>query len=275
MASVLAIGAAKAQPAQNPQYPAPQPGYQQPVYPPQAYPPQPGYPQQQPYPAYPQQQPYPAYPQQGYPQSAPPPGYYAPPPSYAPQPVYDPGPPAEPRYRRGLLFMPYLGFHEVVGKYSDNYSTGLRVGGLLGGHIGPFVSLNAEMAIDVMNVDTHSSGVSETEAFFDFAFSPLFHLSIPYVDFVLGPKLGFFTGFYSVSSDYGGGEDGYGTGLTYGFNAGAFAGLGRIALGGILGFTGRHFTHTCYTPSGGSEHCDDSPSGSDLKMMTFSIAMLL
>jgi hypothetical protein len=303
LASVLAPSVAK---AQAPQYPAPQPGYQQatpqpsaPGYPQQQAYPQQGYPQQQAYPqqgypqqqqAYPQQgypqqqeaypqQGYPqqqqAYPQQGYPQQQeayPQQGYpqqqqaypqqgYAPPPAFPPPPAVEPQPAGPPATRRGLLFMPYLGFNSVVGDGSDYYSTGLHVGALLGGHIGPFFSLNGELAIEYMN-----PSYDQTEVFFDLTLSPLFHFGVPYVEFVVGPKIGSFV-FYG-SSDYSG------YGVVYGFTAGAFFPIGRIAIGGLLGFTAHTFegSSSCSSDSYYYGDCYSSP---DTKLITFSVALML
>jgi hypothetical protein len=302
LTSVLAPSVARAQapqypPQQQPGYPQPQPST--PGYPQQQAYPQPGYPQQEQAPGYPQQQTYPqpgypqqqAYPQPGYPQQqapgypqggAPPAAYYAPPPAYPPPPVTEPQyeASARPAARRGLVFLPYIGFQSVVGSGSSGYSTGFHMGGLLGGHIGPFFSINGELTLDVMNPDTGSSGIDVTQVFVDLTLSPLFHFGVPYVEFVVGPKLGMFFygasetypssyGYYNSSGDY------TGYGLAYGFTAGAFFPLGRIALGALLNFTGRSPSEICFTPSGGSEECNDSPSGSDLKEITFSFALLL
>jgi hypothetical protein len=236
--------AAQAQTAPDQQY-QPQPGYQQP----QQYP-QPGY--QQPQQGYPQQQPYPEqnypqpqqYPQQGYaPQgNPPPPGYYAPQPTYAPPPAYAP-PPSEPAYRRGFLWIPYLGFNVPTGSSSDWASTGLRLGGIFGLNVGPFLSLNGELTIDLLNMNT-VPGVSATGAEVDFTFSPLFHFDIPGLEFVVGPKLGFFD--YSATQSQSGYSDVTysGSGLAYGVNAGVFVPLGRIAIGGLLNYTSRHFSNS-------------------------------
>ncbi len=261
------------------QYPQQQPGYQQP----QGYPdqqqgyqqPQPGY--QQPYP---QQgyQPPPAYPPaQGYaPQgNPPPPGYYAPapqpaygqPPRYTPGPAYAP-PPVEPAFRRGFLWMPYIGVNVPVGDTSNSVSTGLRLGGIFGFNMGPFLSLNGELTIDVLNLDS-TAGVSATGAEVDLAFSPLFHIDLPALELVVGPKLGFF----AMSATYS--ESGYpdstmsGNGLAYGVNAGVFIPLGRIAIGGLLNFTGRSYSSACQ-----NDVCGDASSGSADKFFGFSGALM-
>jgi hypothetical protein len=286
--SLLLVGslaplAAQAQTDPNQPY-QPQPGYQQPqqgYQQPQQYP-QPGY--QQPQQAYPQQQ-YPQqqyqqpqqYPPQGYaPQgNPPPPGYYAPQPqpaygqqpAYTPPPVYAP-PPSEPAYRRGFLWMPYIGLNVPAGDTSDFASTGLRLGGIFGFNVGPFLSLNGELTIDILNIDTSSAG-SATAAEVDFTFSPLFHVSLPQIELVVGPKLGFF----GMSSTYS--QSGYsdstssGSGLAYGFNAGVFVPLGRIAIGGLLNFTGRSYSSYCQ-----NDICGDVSGGSDDKFFGFSGALM-
>ena len=298
LACVLAPSVAK---AQAPQYPAPQPGYQQaapqpsaPGYPQQQAYPQQGYPQQQeayPQQGYPQQQQ--AYPQQGYPQQQeayPQQGYpqqqaypqqgYAPPPAFPPPPAVEPQPAGPPATRRGLLFMPYIGFSSVVGTGSEGYSTGLRLGALLGGHIGQFFSLNGELGIDIMNPNTGSysydTGYDVTEAFFDVTLSPLFHFGVPYVEFVVGPKIGSFAfvGSVSASSGYSGSMDYSGYGIVYGFTTGAFFPIGRMAIGGILSFTGHSFEGSSCSYSDGGD-CGIYYSPIDTKLISFSVALLL
>jgi len=294
LAGSLAPLAAQAQPAPDQQY-QPQPGYQQP----QGYPEQPGYQQPQQYPQqqyqqpqqYPQQQyqqpqQYPQqqyqqpqpYPPPGYAPQAPPPGYYAPPPqpaygqqpTYAPPPAYAPPPPAgPPAYRRGFLLMPYLGVNVPVGDTSNGMSTGLRLGGLMGAMVGPFVSLNGELTIDILNPDT-PSGMSVTEVEADLAFSPLFHLSLPGLELVAGPKIGFFalSGSVSYSSSTYSDTTYSGSGVAYGFNTGVFIPIvGRLAIGGLLGYTVRSFS-SC---DSGSTDC---VSGPDEKFFSFTGAMI-
>jgi hypothetical protein len=270
------------QPQQYPQ----QPGYQQPQgYPDQPQPgyqqPQPGY--QQPPQQYPQQYPQQGYPQQGYPQQAnpPPPGYYAPPPqpAYGQQPTYAPppayAPPPGPAYRRGFLWMPYIGVNVPVGVSSNGDSTGLRLGGIFGFNVGQFLSLNGELTVDILNLDG-GSGVSASGAMVDFTFSPFFHFNVPGLEFVVGPKLGFF----DTSSTYS--QSGYqdstysGSGLAYGFNAGVFIPLGRIAIGGLINFTGRSYSSYCQNDSYTNYYqvCGDASGGPDDKFFGFSAALM-
>jgi hypothetical protein len=76
----------------------------------------------------------------------------------------------------------------------------------LGVHIGPFLSLNGELGVDIMNPNAgedYNGTADRTEAFFDFTLSPLFHFGVPSVDFVVGPKIGWFT-FVGSSREFGG-----------------------------------------------------------------------
>jgi len=306
VAGALAPLAARAQTAPNQPY-QPQPGYQQPQqypqpgyqqppqYPqqpayqqPQGYPDQQGYPQpqqgyQQPQQGYPQQQ----YPQQGYPQpqqypqqgyapqgNPPPPGYYAPQPqptyrqpAYAPPPAYAPVPVET--SRRGFLFMPYLGLNVPVGDTSNILSTGFRLGGLMGGMVGPFLSLNGELTIDFLNPKNTSSGISVTEVEFDLAFSPLFHLRLPMLEIVVGPKIGIFalsgsmtdnTGYYADTSYNG-------SGVVWGLNSGAFIPIGRMAIGGLLSYTVRSYSSCDATST-------DCVSGPDDKFVSLTGALI-
>jgi len=167
-----------------------------------------------------------------------------------------------------------------VGQYSDGYSTGLRMGALLGVHIGPFLSLNGELGVDVMNPnagDTYTGTADRTEASFDLTLSPLFHFGVPDVEFAVGPKIGWFT--FAGSSRLSDGDRGPsytldygGHGIVYGFTAGAFVPIGRMALGGILSFTGHDFS---------GFHCSNSvgwvcsPRPIDAQLISFSVATML
>jgi hypothetical protein len=302
----LTSGLAAAQAPQNQPYGA-QPGYDQAQQ--QPYPNQ-GYQQSQPYPdqaqpqqgygqpqAYPQQQqPYPSqpypqqqYPQQGYqqpPQSAPPAGYYAPPPGYGqqpgypaqPAPAYTPPPryvqpqPAYPAYRMGFLWMPYLGLNVPVGNTSDEADVGLRLGGIFGFNLPPFVSLNGELTMDFINLKASSA----SDWIFDLTFSPLFHFGTPQLQFVVGPKFGFFGESYNYT--YGGYDRTIsGSGLAYGFNAGIFVPVGRMALGGLINFTTHHYSKLCENDSytGYVDSCaDSSMMPDDVKLFGITGALL-
>ena len=106
----------------------------------------------------------------------------------------------------------------------------------------------------------------QTEVFFDLTLSPLFHFGVPYVDFVVGPKIGSFA-FYGAS-------DSSGYGVVYGFTAGAFFPIGRIAIGGLLSFTAHSFegSSSC---SSDSYYYDDCYTSPDTKLISFSVALML
>ena len=263
LSGALAPSAVLAQTDPNQPYP-PQPGYPQPQgYPDQGYPQQPQqYQQPQPYPQQGYQQPQ-QYPQQGYPQpqpyqqpgyapqgNPPPPGYYAPSPQpqpgYGQQPVYAPPaayapPPTEPAYRRGFLWMPYLGLNVPAGDASDSFSAGFRLGGIFGVNMNRMFSLNGELIIDVLN----PNGLGDaTYAQVALTFSPLFHLNIPALEFVFGPQVGYFGESATVagsSYDY----NYHGDGIVLGVNAGVFVPLGRIAIGGLINVSTRSFSNYC------------------------------
>jgi len=213
----------------------------------------------------------------------------------APQPGYQPAPaqpstPARPATRRGLLFLPYGGVSWAVDQNSGDifgvkylnggYSPSLHVGALLGVHFGPFLSLNGECGLDLMNPDageTYNGTAHRSEASFDFALSPLFHFGVPNVEFAVGPKIGWFTFEGSSELSDGGRGSTYtldydGHGMGYGFNAGAFVPLGRMAMGGLLSFTGHSFSSFDCSSSGGFA-CTSRPIPT--KLISFSVGMLL
>ena len=221
---------------QQPGYPPPQPGYppqeyqqQQPGYPPQ----QPGYPPPQ-QPGYPQQQPgYPPPQQPGYP----PPGY-APPPGYGPPPGYAPPPPPAYRRRRaitGCSAWPISASIDSPGDTGQGVGPGLRLGGLLGVYVGPMFSLNGELSIDFLNLDSNLVSANVTGVRASLSIAPLFHLpaGTGNMELVIGPKLGVWDEEFSDdNSDATASVSGYLVGL----NAGAFARVGRTSLGGLFSF---------------------------------------
>ena len=169
--------------------------------------------------------------------------------------------------------MPFIGLNIPAGTTSDSFSPGLRLGTLLGGHVAPFLSLNGEFTIDVLNPKNVPSGYDVSAVAIDLAFSPLFHVPTGNIEIVLGPKLGAFG--YAASVKYSGASvDGNAQGLSYGLNIGVFGGVGKLAIGGLVGYTGRHATKVCSTRSGYSETCTDSPSGDDMKILSITGAVL-
>ncbi len=155
----------------------------------------------------------------------------------------------------------------------DSFDPGLRLGSLLGGHVAPSISLNGELTIDIFNPKNVPSGYDVTAVAVDLAFSPLYHVANGGIEIVLGPKIGGFGYSASIKDSSGNSMDGSARGVSYGFNLGVFGEVGNLAVGGLVGYTGRHATRACTTLYG-SETCDDSPSGDDLKLLSITGAVL-
>jgi hypothetical protein len=113
-----------------------------------------------------------------------------------------------------------------------------------------------------------------TEVVVDLAFSPLFHISNGGLELVMGPKLGAFGVSASTKNPSGASGGANGQGLSYGGNLGIFGAVGNLAVGGLVGFTGRRLTKACVTPPGATETCDTSPGGYDLKVFSITGAVL-
>ena len=141
---------------------------------------------------------------------------------------------ADADYREGFLVMPFLGVHWPIG---DTFNPGFRAGFLAGHHVWSAVSVNAELAVDFMNVN----GVPELsiKAYVaDLVLAPLYHLQLARGEFVVGPLLGGFR----LSSVGRNDQEQTARGLAYGLNMGVFGAVGDLALGGLLGYTRRHTT---------------------------------
>jgi len=224
------------------QYPPQQQPYAQPGYPPQ-YPPaqQPGYPPQYP----PQPPPGQPYPQQGYPQQYPAPGGYPPPP---------------PQGHHGLLLSGYIGIHSFRGQVGEPFDPGLRLGGLLGVYVNPVASLNGELTIDALNIKSSFIG-NASGARVALSFSPLFHLPAGNLELVLGPKFGVWATAISGDYGFGGTSNVSANGYLLGLNAGLFARLGRMSIGGLASFEAGYVSRVCDDFSG-VQQCGD-PIGSE------------
>ena len=265
-----------------PGYQQPPPGYQQrPQPPPPGYPPAPpGY--QQPPPGY--QQPPPGYQQQPPPQppgyQPPPPGYYQPPPAYYPPPGYyppgyayqpppplPPAPPRPPPRTHGFLAMPYLGLATQTGEQGIRYSSGAIFGALLGGRLNRAFSLNGEFRIDSLDFKNTPTYESPSGTELDIGVSPLFHAQFATGEFLVGPKLSFFTHQERyIQNDINNFETNYyvnWTGWSTGFNAGLFFAVSRfMSLGGMVSYTLRLPTEACTRTAFSTEVCEsgDYPS---------------
>lgn len=169
--------------------------------------------------------------------------------------------PSVPSTRHGLLVLPYLGIHSYQNADMAGYSPGARFGALFGGRASHWLSLNGELTVDVSDIP-HGGGSSNfnegSEYYLDLALSPLVHLVRGPVELVAGPKLGFFRAETSFSGSTSGvsGESTSLTGITAGFNAGAFVPVsGLVEIGGLLSIEARDAREYCVTPSGGAQTC--------------------
>jgi hypothetical protein len=153
-----------------------------------------------------------------------------------------------------------LGIHSYLGNATDYYGTGLRLGGLLGFFVTPQLSLNAELMLDVLNLNVDTYGTGYTGVHAEFSFSPLFHLpSGSGMEFVLGPKLGGWTTTVSDADDYGESVHGYLLGL----NAGLFFRAGSVYWGGLFTFENNVVTELCDRNFGVDEYCGAATGDSE------------
>lgn len=216
----------------------------------------------------------------GYP--LPPPGFYATP---APPTYWQPGPapPAEPPtlapvyppYSHGFLCLPYLGLNRPLPDSAGAYSVGFRAGSFIGYRVLRFLSLNAEMTIDLLHVNgPDSTGYSANEAVVDFTLSPLLHFQPGQSIVVIGPKLGTFRG--NSAAGFEGSEEAYhGTGWSYGMSLGVFVPVETIAVGVLLNYTGHRWRTLCESDSR-TRQLDvcNIPSRPRLRILGITAAML-
>jgi hypothetical protein len=156
--------------------------------------------------------------------------------------------------------------HVPVGDSGDGLDPGFRIGAILGGRVLPELSLNGEIAIDVMNPSHVQSGVDVSIVMVDFVFSPLFHFGNDHVEGFVGPRIGGFL-MEGSSSYQSRSMEGSASGIAYGLNVGFAINAGKVALGAIFSYTGRHAMETCTKFSGSSETCD-TDTGDDFKEVT-------
>jgi len=200
-----------------------------------------------------------------------------PPPPISPSPVRPTAPPAapyDPAYRRGPLLMPFVGVHLPLGAASTAFDLGFRVGGILGHHVLPFLSLNGELTFDVLNGNEISAADHQSAHTVDLTFSPLFHFPTERGTIVLGPRVGGFSHAVSLV-DFTNTPDGAlnAHGLAYGLNAGLFGGIRDVAVGLLIGYTNRHATETCSTPRNSPEVC--ASGGTPFQVLSITAAVLL
>jgi len=296
LAQVTPPAAQQPYPQQQPQQPPPPAGQagQPAPYPPPAQPPPGQYPPGQYPPPYP-------YPPGQYPPPYPyPPGQY-PPPQYPypsgyppPYPQYQPyvpppaGPPAPPRppgpRKRGLFAMGYLGFQHFQGRFAakvtnEGADTGLtlgigpHVGGMIGYRFIEQVSVNAEVSLDIPHAELAGSYTSIQAERLAFSVSPLYHIDAGAVDFMIGPKLGFWTSTFSQSDSLGTATLNY-NGWMAGVTAGLYYKVGKIGLGGFTSFDYAPVFEGCATDAFSQQSCGPNKSFPADKLLSFALAVL-
>ena len=167
--------------------------------------------------------------------------------------------------------MPYLGVATQTGEQGTRYSSGAIFGALIGGRLNRAFSLNGEFRIDFLDFKNVPSSQSWTGTELDIGFSPLFHAQFATGEFVLGPKLSFFTHQESYRGvDINGFTTQYHvnwTGWSTGINAGVFFAVSRfMSLGGMVSYTLRMPTEVCTRTDFSIENCQsgDYPSANVL-----------
>ena len=174
-----------------------------------------------------------------------------------------------------------MGIHSYLGETGTNVGPGLRIGSLLGGHLSPLFSLNAEITFDFLNVKILPAGYTVKEVDFVLAFSPLLHLPISMtmdVDFVIGPKLGI-RGLAATSDTAVSSATFSGSGGVLGLNAGIFAAVSpNLAAGALLSVDVRSVstTKSCISIGGGPSTCttDESPNATSNKTIALNAGLM-
>jgi len=137
----------------------------------------------------------------------------------------------------------------------------LHLGTMAGVHVTPRVSLNAELTVEIFNIDpANGSGVTSGRRGV-LAFSPLLHLPIGgRVEVVAGLKLGLWRSWRHL-----GGTDGdwIVTGSLLGINAGAYYPLGPILVGVFATYESASIDGLClHYGSGTPDDCNNDYRGS-------------
>jgi hypothetical protein len=176
-------------------------------------------------------------------------------------------------WRKGMLIMPYVGFHAIEGIAASDYDAGLRIGGLIGARLVQSVSLNMEIATNFLSPKSINTRTPPSGHDLTIAFSPLFHGAMGGGEFVVGPKLGFWSS--SISQDststQAATQDSQ-TGWAFGFNMGAFGGITEdVALGGIVAYQMTFLSQSC-TRGGINQGC--SSSGFPPQILSFAVAAM-
>jgi hypothetical protein len=212
----------------------------------------------------------------------PPPYPYPYPYPYPPPPPASPPPaardtlerPARDREHRRLLAVPFLGVHSYLGDRGKNFGPGMRLGMLLGGRLGRYVSLDGEAIVDLLNPHTDATIVRA-----QLSFNPLAHVPAGPVEMVGGPKLGVGVGTTSANlMDSAGNKTGTSSstyrGWIAGLEGGAFTRVSRgVSIGGLLAFELRTTSAGSCSLSTGAT-CQFNATGPSAKVLSLSAAAL-
>jgi len=176
----------------------------------------------------------------------------------------------------GLLLMGYIGVNTFPGKGALDDSAaggltlsvgpGLRVGGLAGWYALPWVSVNGELTVDIVNTDDPGgywvTGGTRTAI----ALSPFLHIPVSAggdVEAAIGPKLGFrWTKISSQSF-----EVFRANGYIAGVNAGVFVRGGAVMLGGLASFELSKADEICREPDASTMTCTPFVSGASAEKL--------
>jgi hypothetical protein len=180
--------------------------------------------------------------------------------------------------------MAYLGFQSFQGKFAaqtsnDGSGTGLQlglgphVGGLIGFRFMPQVSLNAELTLDVPHADLMGATGSIDASRYAISVSPLYHVDVGAVDFIVGPKLGFWTSSFSQNDAFSTATLTY-SGWMAGVNAGLYYKVGRIGLGGLASFDYASVLQGCLTDDFQMRNCGPNNSYAADKLLSFALVIL-
>lgn len=163
----------------------------------------------------------------------------------------------------GFLLMGFVGVNVFAGKgilddsagLSLSVGPGLRLGGLIGAHLTPWISVNGELTVDFMNTDDMYGTWVTGGRRFVLAASPLVHLSASSsgnIEVALGPKLGMRYLSMTSHSPATFSAKGYLVGL----NAGVFVRGGTVMLGGLFSFELSRTSEAC-----NADYCGADTSG--------------
>ena len=128
---------------------------------------------------------------------------------------------------------------------------------MVGGRLAEMFSINGEIGFDVINPKNVPAGVDVTALSVDLTLSPLVHVRTGAIEFVAGPRLGFWASAFELKQAGGTGKASL-SGSLFGLNLGLFANVSNsLAVGGLLNFDIRTQGRVCIQDPGATEVCGD------------------